>query len=95
MYHYRTIQSIDRVLFLLWQRWKEMATPRENWGPALANHRLEAYETHSRHRTTFGGRLNPDGNIYQSRHTYGEHREAGEMNMYDRGAENQGFDNPL
>ncbi|XP_022099145.1 sodium- and chloride-dependent glycine transporter 1-like [Acanthaster planci] len=75
------------------QRWEAMSNPRENWGPALGKFRLEAYQTHKREKTTFGGRLNPTGYIYDSSRT----AEMGKVPnvYYTPGIANSGFDNPM
>jgi solute carrier family 6 amino acid transporter-like protein 5/7/9/14 len=77
----------------LTQRWEAMANPRENWGPALGKFRLEAYQTHKRENTTFGGRLNPTGYIYDTSRT-AEMGKAPNV-YYNAGAVNQGYDEPM
>jgi len=73
----------------LMARWEAMTNPRENWGPALGKFRLEAYETHSRNNTTFGGRLHPQGDIYDTSRSV----ETGKIPAvyYNTGATNSGF----
>ncbi|XP_038046150.1 sodium- and chloride-dependent glycine transporter 2-like isoform X2 [Patiria miniata] len=77
----------------LTQRWEAMSNPRESWGPALGKFRLEAYETHAKNRSTFGGRLNPTGDIYDTSRT----AEMGKAPAvyYNTGATNPGFDTPM
>jgi solute carrier family 6 amino acid transporter-like protein 5/7/9/14 len=75
------------------ERWEAMSNPRESWGPALGRFRLEAYETHKRNNTTFGGRLHPTGEIYQSTRS----SEGGQAPAvyYNTGAVNSGFQGPV
>ncbi|XP_038045589.1 sodium- and chloride-dependent glycine transporter 1-like [Patiria miniata] len=74
-------------------RWEAMSNPRENWGPSLGKFRLEAYETHAKNRSTFGGRLNPTGDIYDTSRT----AEMGKAPAvrYSTGINNPGYDAPL
>ncbi|XP_071821795.1 sodium- and chloride-dependent neutral and basic amino acid transporter B(0+)-like isoform X1 [Apostichopus japonicus] len=67
----------------LYQRWKAIVNPSENWGPALSVHRLEAYKVHVNHGTTMGGRIDIDGSG----------RQATIPPDYFRDLDNPGYDN--
>ncbi|PIK49656.1 putative sodium- and chloride-dependent neutral and basic amino acid transporter B(0+) isoform X5, partial [Apostichopus japonicus] len=67
----------------LYQRWKAIVNPSENWGPALSVHRLEAYKVHVNHGTTMGGRIDIDGSG----------RQATISPDYFRDLDNPGYDN--
>ena len=67
--------------------------PVKTGDPPLGKFRLEAYNTHKKHGTTFGGRLNPQGAMYQERHGVEAGKEPAVS--YNAGATNSGFDNPM
>ncbi|XP_038046535.1 sodium- and chloride-dependent glycine transporter 2-like isoform X2 [Patiria miniata] len=49
------------------ERLQQLVRPRDNWGPALPENRLHAWQVHRRLGTSMGGKLNPDSKGLQKR----------------------------
>lgn len=72
----------------VYQRWRAMATPRPDWGPAVEQFRVEAWYVHLRNGTTMGGDLPPSaesrGHQTQDNFDNIEPREEYDHENYDK-----------